>query len=276
MSNERRYQQRLSTFAANWRALALRGLVALLFGLVVLFWPGLVLTVLALLFGIYAAVDGAITFVPALRSPEPGHAKVASVGRRGGGYHRRTGGPPLAWVDHKRVGLRHRGVGPRDRRAQDTHRDTSARRGRKRVAAGRKRRPVGALRHTPCGPGRLRRAISSAVYRCLRGGGWPGLDRIRLPIAGAELMTHREPLLLAGSTRSGYPLGDTRPWVMTTTVPGLMLQRPHAEREQTRKTGPKGRCDGSPPRRQRGRPDRRPALKQARCSGDRARPDRRQ
>jgi uncharacterized membrane protein HdeD (DUF308 family) len=72
MSNESRYQQRLSTFAANWRALALRGLVALLFGLVVLFWPGLVLTVLAVLFGIYAAVDGAITFVPALRSRDRG------------------------------------------------------------------------------------------------------------------------------------------------------------------------------------------------------------
>ena len=70
MSNEGRYQQRLSTFAANWGALALRGLVALIFGLVVLFWPGLVLTVLALLFGIYAAVDGAITFVPALRSSD--------------------------------------------------------------------------------------------------------------------------------------------------------------------------------------------------------------
>ena len=75
MSNESRYQQRLSTFAANWRALALRGLLALLFGLVVLFWPGLVLTVLALLFGIYAAVDGAITFVPALRSPDRGAQK---------------------------------------------------------------------------------------------------------------------------------------------------------------------------------------------------------
>ena len=68
MSNEGRYRQRLSTFAANWGPLALRGLAALLFGLVVLFWPGLVLAVLALLFGIYAAVDGAITLVPALRS----------------------------------------------------------------------------------------------------------------------------------------------------------------------------------------------------------------
>src|SRR5215216_8163147 len=70
MSNEGRYRQRLNTFAANWRALALRGLVALLFGVVVLFWPGLVFAVLALLFGIYAVVDGAITFVPALRSSD--------------------------------------------------------------------------------------------------------------------------------------------------------------------------------------------------------------
>jgi uncharacterized membrane protein HdeD (DUF308 family) len=72
MSNEGRYRQRLNTLAANWRALALRGLVALLFGLLVLFWPGLVFAVLALLFGIYAVVDGAITFVPALRSSERG------------------------------------------------------------------------------------------------------------------------------------------------------------------------------------------------------------
>lgn len=72
VSNEGRYRQRLNTIAANWRSLALRGFVALLFGLVVLFWPGLVLTVLAVLFGIYAGVDGAITFVPALRSPNRG------------------------------------------------------------------------------------------------------------------------------------------------------------------------------------------------------------
>jgi uncharacterized membrane protein HdeD (DUF308 family) len=72
MSEQGRYRQRLSTLATNWRALALRGLIALLFGLVVLFWPSLVLTVLSILFGIYAAVDGAITLVPALRSPDRG------------------------------------------------------------------------------------------------------------------------------------------------------------------------------------------------------------
>jgi uncharacterized membrane protein HdeD (DUF308 family) len=72
VSNEGRYQQRMSTLAANWRALALRGLVAVLFGLVVLFWPGLVLAVLALSFGIYAAIDGAIALVPALRASDRG------------------------------------------------------------------------------------------------------------------------------------------------------------------------------------------------------------
>ena len=72
VSNNGRYRQRLNTLAANWRALALRGLAALLFGLVVLFWPGLVFAVLALLFGIYAAIDGAITLVPALRASDRG------------------------------------------------------------------------------------------------------------------------------------------------------------------------------------------------------------
>jgi len=72
MSNERRYRQRLSRFAENWRAVALRGLVAVLFGLVVLFWPGLILAVLSLFFGIYALVDGGVVLVPALRSSDRG------------------------------------------------------------------------------------------------------------------------------------------------------------------------------------------------------------
>lgn len=72
MSNEGRYRQRLRAFAANWRVMALRGLAALLFGLVVLFWPGVILAVLTLLFGIYALVDGGVVLVPALRTPERG------------------------------------------------------------------------------------------------------------------------------------------------------------------------------------------------------------
>jgi uncharacterized membrane protein HdeD (DUF308 family) len=74
-SDEARYRQRLGAFADNWRLLALRGLAALLFGLVILFWPEVVLAVLALVFGIYAAVDGAILLVPALRASEQGARK---------------------------------------------------------------------------------------------------------------------------------------------------------------------------------------------------------
>ena len=41
----------------NWRLLTLRGMIAVLFGLAALVWPGATLTALALLFGAYALVD---------------------------------------------------------------------------------------------------------------------------------------------------------------------------------------------------------------------------
>jgi uncharacterized membrane protein HdeD (DUF308 family) len=72
MSSQSRYRQRLSAFAANWRVMALRGLAALVFGLVVLLWPGAILAVLTLIFGIYAIVDGGVVLVPAFRTSERG------------------------------------------------------------------------------------------------------------------------------------------------------------------------------------------------------------
>jgi uncharacterized membrane protein HdeD (DUF308 family) len=54
--------------APSWWSLALRGLVAVLFGLAALFWPGLVLEVLILFFGAYALVDGIFALVAAFRS----------------------------------------------------------------------------------------------------------------------------------------------------------------------------------------------------------------
>jgi uncharacterized membrane protein HdeD (DUF308 family) len=61
-------QPRIRDHAPSWWSLALRGLVAVLFGLAALFWPGLVLEVLILFFGAYALVDGIFALVAAFRS----------------------------------------------------------------------------------------------------------------------------------------------------------------------------------------------------------------
>lgn len=57
----------LGALSENWWALALRGLLALLFGLLVLLWPGPGLLALVFLFGAYAIVDGALAVVAGVR-----------------------------------------------------------------------------------------------------------------------------------------------------------------------------------------------------------------
>ncbi len=55
----------LSALSERWWALLLRGLLAVLFGLIALFLPGMTLTVLVLVFGAYALVDGVFAWWPA-------------------------------------------------------------------------------------------------------------------------------------------------------------------------------------------------------------------
>jgi uncharacterized membrane protein HdeD (DUF308 family) len=55
----------LQTLARNWWLLLLRGILAVLFGVLAFVWPGITLLALATLFGIYALVDGATALAAA-------------------------------------------------------------------------------------------------------------------------------------------------------------------------------------------------------------------
>jgi uncharacterized membrane protein HdeD (DUF308 family) len=52
----------------HWWMFAVRGVAAILFGVLAFTWPGITLTVLVLLWGAYALVDGALALVSAFRT----------------------------------------------------------------------------------------------------------------------------------------------------------------------------------------------------------------
>jgi len=57
----------INNLAHNWWVLALRGVAAIIFGVLAFVWPDVTVTVLVLLFGAYAFWDGAFAIVSALR-----------------------------------------------------------------------------------------------------------------------------------------------------------------------------------------------------------------
>lgn len=57
-----------TVLARHWWALALRGVVAVIFGLIAFFIPGATLVALTVLFGAYALIDGFFSLVAAVRS----------------------------------------------------------------------------------------------------------------------------------------------------------------------------------------------------------------
>ena len=66
----------------NWWALALRGALAVLFGVVAFVMPGLTLAVLIALFGAYALIDGILAIVAGVKAAEH-HERFGSLLWRG-------------------------------------------------------------------------------------------------------------------------------------------------------------------------------------------------
>lgn len=56
----------LHALAENWWLLLLRGIVAIIFGVLAFIWPGVTLAVLVLLYGAFALVDGAFALAAAI------------------------------------------------------------------------------------------------------------------------------------------------------------------------------------------------------------------
>ena len=54
----------------HWWVIALRGLLAVIFGLLALIWPEITVQVLVIIFGAYAVVDGLFTAIAAVRGRE--------------------------------------------------------------------------------------------------------------------------------------------------------------------------------------------------------------
>jgi uncharacterized membrane protein HdeD (DUF308 family) len=57
----------IESLARNWWAVGIRGIAAIIFGVLAFVWPGITLIALALLFGAYALVDGVLSLVAAIR-----------------------------------------------------------------------------------------------------------------------------------------------------------------------------------------------------------------
>src|SRR3979411_158346 len=68
----------VDTFRLNWWLLALRGLVAVLFGVLAFVWPGATLITLVWLFGAFALVNGLLSLMLAAKAPK-GYPRIGSL-----------------------------------------------------------------------------------------------------------------------------------------------------------------------------------------------------
>jgi uncharacterized membrane protein HdeD (DUF308 family) len=61
----------LDDLARNWWLVLLRGICAIIFGVLTLFWPGLTLVTLILLYGVFALLDGGLAIGAAIMGGAP-------------------------------------------------------------------------------------------------------------------------------------------------------------------------------------------------------------
>lgn len=69
----------LGVISRNWWIFLLRGVIAILFGIVAIVWPGLTLTTLVWLFGFYAIVDGIAAIWHGISNRDARDHRLASV-----------------------------------------------------------------------------------------------------------------------------------------------------------------------------------------------------
>lgn len=60
----------VNALARNWWAVLIRGIAAVVFGILAFIWPGATIIAIAILFGAYAFVDGVFAIVAAVRAAE--------------------------------------------------------------------------------------------------------------------------------------------------------------------------------------------------------------
>src|SRR6516225_6022919 len=154
----------LHALAKHWWVLLLRGICAILFGVLTFVWPGITLLTLVLLYGAYALADGVLALAEAVM----GGAPLVARARRALGHRGRN--PDLCLARHHCAGAAavHRRLGDRDRDPANRGRDQAAQGDRERVAADRERRAIGHLRIDSGGSARDRRVGVALRHRHLR------------------------------------------------------------------------------------------------------------
>jgi len=70
----------MAQIARSWGLIVLRGVVAILFGILAFAWPGMTLTVLALIWGSYALLDGILAAIAAFRLRDGGRPMWSLLG----------------------------------------------------------------------------------------------------------------------------------------------------------------------------------------------------